>query len=111
MQGACNRAFPVRRAYHGRSSDNVQATSGGVQAYLCLGASAAVGVNPDVLGLDLTTLVERHVLHELSTGQVSIGVSHPAQGPLWKINALKIKRTFSVLETTVESAACGGEIR
>jgi hypothetical protein len=37
--------------------------------------------------------------------EVSICISSPAQRPLWKSNASRIKRTFSVLETTVESAA------
>lgn len=42
-------------------------------AYLGLGTSATNGINPDVLSLNLTTLVKGHVLHELSTpGQVSI---------------------------------------
>lgn len=40
-------------------------------AYLGLGASAANRVNPDVLGLDATALVEGHVLHELSTRKAS----------------------------------------
>lgn len=38
--------------------------------------------------------------------EVSICISSLAQRPLWKSNASRFKRTFSVLETTVESAAC-----
>lgn len=60
-------------------------------AYLCLGASAAHSVNPDVLSLDATALVKGHVLHELSTGkQVSMSLSPLAQRPLRKSNAAKV---------------------
>jgi hypothetical protein len=36
-----------------------------MQAYLGLGASATAGINPYVLSLDATALVEGHVLQEL----------------------------------------------
>lgn len=36
-------------------------------SHLGLGTSAADGINPNVLSLDGTTLVQGHVLHELST--------------------------------------------
>lgn len=35
------------------------------KSYLGLAASAAIGINPDVLGLDRSSLVEPHVLEEL----------------------------------------------
>jgi hypothetical protein len=38
-------------------------------AYLGLGATPTNGVNPDILGQDVTALVQRHVLHELSSSQ------------------------------------------
>jgi hypothetical protein len=77
-----------------------------MRSYLGLGASATDGVNPDVLSLDVTALVQGHVLHELSNPtQVSMCISSLAQRPLRKSKASRIKRTFSVLETTVESAA------
>jgi hypothetical protein len=37
------------------------------ETYLGLGTSTTNGINPDVLSLDGTTLVKRHVLHELNT--------------------------------------------
>lgn len=77
------------------------------QSYLGLRTSATVGINPNVLSLDTTTLVQGHVLHELfdPKGSQYKSISSQAQRPLWKSNASRIKRTFSVLETTVESAA------
>jgi hypothetical protein len=40
-------------------------TRDGLEQSLCLGASATVGINPNVFSLDATTLVEIHVLHEI----------------------------------------------
>jgi hypothetical protein len=42
-----------------------------MRSYLGLGASTTDGVNPDVLSLDATALVQGHVLHELSTPHAS----------------------------------------
>lgn len=75
---ACGAIGYVHRAYQSRSSDNdAKATNPTprkeqrlheqILAYLGLGTSAAIGINPDVLSLDGTTLVKRHVLHELNT--------------------------------------------
>lgn len=85
----------------------IKAKKDDVGAYLGLGASATAGINPDVLSLNATALVKGHVLHELfdPMGSQYICISSLAQRPLWKSNASRIKRTFSVLETTVESAA------
>lgn len=41
-------------------------------AYLSLAAAATDSVNPDVLGLDTTLLVEGHVLHELFPAHQSV---------------------------------------
>lgn len=76
-----------------------------MNAYLCLGASAAHSVNPDVLSLDATALVEGHVLHELSTRKASQYESFlSGSRPFVEIQSSKGQRTFSVLEMTVESA-------
>ena len=41
------------------------------KAYLGLRTSATVGIDPDVLSLNMTALVQGHVLHELSTPMAS----------------------------------------
>lgn len=82
----------------------------GDESYLCLRASATVGINPNVFSLNATTLVKVHVLHELFPHVKSVYVI-----PLWLEGHCgnpksRIKRTFPVLETTVaDSDACREE--
>lgn len=46
-----------------------------MNTYLGLAAASTNGVNPDILGLHASALVEVHVLHELLPAQVSMFVS------------------------------------
>jgi hypothetical protein len=66
-------------------------------AYLGFAASAAVGVNPDVLSHDGALLVEAHVLHKLQC-KVSICSRSDEESE-------EVARTFSVLETLVLDSA------
>lgn len=65
-------------------------------AYLGFAASAAVGVNPDVLSHDGALLVEAHVLHKLQCKVSICSRSDESQ---------EVVRTFSVLETLVLDSA------
>lgn len=53
------------------SGTRVHEHEGTTITYLGLGTSATDSINPDVLRLDVTALVKRHVLHELSTRRAS----------------------------------------
>lgn len=76
-----------------------------MSAYLGLGTSATAGINPNVLGHHTTTLVEGHVLHELFDPKGSQYVYFlSGSKAIVEIQASRIKRTFSVLEMTVDSA-------